>query len=170
MTTPANWRGSFQSKYIEVTVAIESFEEWDIRPGDEFRFEKSPGSAADAVFIALYLGNAIVTRRFDNLLLYPEHTPVIANWHGQYRTDAFSTTVGELIKKRNAFFGRPNHTLSEQIKQKEANSKGWTIDWHRPCEGCDKRFKRKQRKQRFCSAICREIYKARQRKTQEHQP
>jgi hypothetical protein len=30
-------------------------------------------------------------------------TPVLAHWHGQYRTDGFSTTVAELKAKAKEF-------------------------------------------------------------------
>lgn len=39
-----------------------------------------------------------VTRRAADLLDLPE-TPVLAHWHGEWRTDGFATTVGELKDK-----------------------------------------------------------------------
>lgn len=71
----------------------------DLRPGSEFQITSSIGAKARATFIAALPGELRVTRRLSDLLDLPEDTPVIANWHGQYRTDAFATTVGELKVK-----------------------------------------------------------------------
>lgn len=68
----------------------------DVRPGQDFRLEAKPHNVAAGAFIALSGGEAIVTRRLSSILHLPDDTPVIANWHGQRRTDAFATTVGRL--------------------------------------------------------------------------
>ena len=54
---------------------------------------------AASTFTAITPERAIVTRRFTNLAKLPPDTPVVAHWHGQYRTEAFVTTVGELLAK-----------------------------------------------------------------------
>jgi hypothetical protein len=38
----------------------------------------------------------VVTHRFSSLAHLPPSTPVIANWHGGVRTEAFLSTVGDL--------------------------------------------------------------------------
>jgi hypothetical protein len=44
-------------------------------------------------------GELRVTRHASQLFDLPDRTPVLAHWHGQYRTDGFATTVGELKAK-----------------------------------------------------------------------
>jgi hypothetical protein len=68
----------------------------DVRPGDEFRLVVKPGNKAPACFITIVKGDIFVTRRLQDFLQLPLATPVVANWHGERRTDAFATTVGEL--------------------------------------------------------------------------
>lgn len=68
----------------------------DVRPGGEFRLQRKASSLADATFIALLDGSARVTRRLTDLFGLPDETTVLANWHGQYRTDTFKLTIGEL--------------------------------------------------------------------------
>ena len=70
-----------------------------VKPGDQFRFEKPPHQAAQATFITFHDEKYIVTRYVNNLFKFDDKVTVIANWHGQYRTDAFATTVGELKEK-----------------------------------------------------------------------
>lgn len=72
---------------------------YDARPGHEFQFDAKPTVMAAAVFVAITEEGATVTRRFSNIENLPDDTPVVANWHGQRRTDAFITTVGELKRK-----------------------------------------------------------------------
>jgi|HubBroStandDraft_6_1064221.scaffolds.fasta_scaffold725004_2 hypothetical protein len=76
-----------------------------LRPAGEFRFVTKPGYAAAANFIAIRDNEVIVTRRATDLFVLPDDMSVIANWHGERRTDAFLLTIGEL-KARAAEFGR----------------------------------------------------------------
>lgn len=73
------------------------------RPGKEFQLTNRPSTCAPANFIALTDGKAVVTRRLTDILGLPDETPVVANWHGTYRTDAFSTTVGDLRAKADSY-------------------------------------------------------------------
>lgn len=70
----------------------------DFRPEHEFQFENLPSNLAQASFIALVDNGAFVTRRATDLFDLPNECEVVANWHGQRRTDAFATTVGYLKK------------------------------------------------------------------------
>lgn len=74
-----------------------------LRPGNEFRFVNKPANAAAANFIAINGEEVIVTRRATDLFTLPDNVPVIANWHGERRTDAFVLTVGELRTKAAEF-------------------------------------------------------------------
>ncbi|MGA3006067.1 MAG: hypothetical protein ABSE20_30610 [Acetobacteraceae bacterium] len=51
-----------------------------------------------ANFIAIKDDEVIVTRRATDLFMLADNVFVIANWHGERRTDAFLLTVGELKK------------------------------------------------------------------------
>ena len=75
----------------------------DLRNGGEFEFTNKPGNMASALFIAVTDDGIVATRTFTTLVRYPDKTPVIANWHGQHRTDGFLTTVGELKKKATKY-------------------------------------------------------------------
>lgn len=75
------------------------------RPGKEFQLTYKPANCAPANFIAITDGKAIVSRRLNDILDLPDETPVVANWHGTYRTDAFSTTVGELRAQAKSYLG-----------------------------------------------------------------
>ena len=75
----------------------------EVRPGSEFRFENKPSNAAAATFAALVDGRLVVTRYAAHLFHLPDDTPVLAHWHGQWRTDGFATTVGELKAKAREF-------------------------------------------------------------------
>jgi hypothetical protein len=77
----------------------------DLRDGDEFEFTNKPSNLASALFIAITDDEVIATREFSALGRLPDKTPVIANWHGQHRTDGFLTTVGELKKKAAQYAG-----------------------------------------------------------------
>ena len=68
-------------------------------PGSEFQITSPPHHAAQAWFIAIGPEEVLVTRHLRDVLALPDETPVVANWHGQWRTDAFSTSVGELREK-----------------------------------------------------------------------
>jgi hypothetical protein len=74
-----------------------------LRPGCEFEYCAKPTSLAAANFIAIEKDEVIVTRRAADLFGLPDDTPVIANWHGEWRTDAFLTSVAELKSKAHAF-------------------------------------------------------------------
>jgi hypothetical protein len=71
----------------------------DLRDGEEFIFVKKPTVQAPSTFTAVTNDEIIVTRRFSNIGHLPDATPVIAHWHGQYRTEGFLSTVGYLKKK-----------------------------------------------------------------------
>ncbi len=78
---------------------IKAIEDDDLREGDEFRFTNKPNCKASSTFIAVRNDEVVVTRRFSNLENLPDDTPVIAHWHGQYRTEGFQSTIGALKKK-----------------------------------------------------------------------
>jgi hypothetical protein len=64
-----------------------------LRPGDEFRFINKPANCASSTFAALTGDGLLVTRRATALFHLPDETPVLAHWHGQYRTDGFAMTI-----------------------------------------------------------------------------
>lgn len=68
----------------------------ELRPAAEFRLTTKPGNLAAASFVALGGDVVTVTRRLVDLLGLPNATPVLANWHGERRTDVFLLTVAEL--------------------------------------------------------------------------
>jgi hypothetical protein len=68
----------------------------DVRPGAEFRLTVKPWNAAPATFVAVTSTEIRVARRLVSLFDLPDATPVVAHWHGQYRTDGFALSVGEL--------------------------------------------------------------------------
>ena len=70
-----------------------------LRDGAEFRFTSPTRNKAASTFTAILKNKVIVARCFDELRGLAPDTPVIAHWHGQYRTDAFLSTVGELRQK-----------------------------------------------------------------------
>ena len=74
-----------------------------LRPASEFQFVSKPTNAAAANFIAVKKDELIVTRRASDLFALPDDTTVIANWHGERRTDAFLLTIAELKAKANAY-------------------------------------------------------------------
>ena len=71
----------------------------DVRPSAEFEFTCEPRNMAQSTFTALTNGKLIVTRRFTDLCSLPDDTPVLAHWHGERRTDGFSTTIAQLKAK-----------------------------------------------------------------------
>jgi len=71
----------------------------EVRVGSEFRFEKKISHKADSTFTAILPDSIVVTCRFEELCKLPENTTVLAHWHGNYRTEAFASTVGELNTK-----------------------------------------------------------------------
>lgn len=66
------------------------------RPGSEFRLIELATRMSSAIFVAVWDGTIHVTRRLSDLFSLPDEAPVVAHWHGQYRTDGFALTVGEL--------------------------------------------------------------------------
>ena len=71
----------------------------DVRPWAEFEITAKPTNCASSTFAALTPEGLTVTRRLSELFAFPDDTLVLAHWHGSYRTDGFSTTVGELKAK-----------------------------------------------------------------------
>jgi hypothetical protein len=74
-----------------------------LRPGCELEYCDKPTNLAAANFIAVEADEVIVTRRAADLFKLPDDTPVIANWRGERRNDAFPTNVAELKSKAHAF-------------------------------------------------------------------
>ena len=66
------------------------------RPGSEFRLTAPARRQSSATFVAVWDGTIRVTRRLSELFDLPDEVPVVAHWHGQFRTDGFALTVGEL--------------------------------------------------------------------------
>ena len=80
----------------------------DVRPGAEFQFTAKPSNLAASTFTALVNGKLVVTRCAMNLFQLPDDTPVLAHWHGQYRTEGFAMTVAELKAKAEEYeSGKP---------------------------------------------------------------
>jgi hypothetical protein len=77
----------------------------DVRPGAEFELVCKPSNCAPSTFSALVPDGLFVTRRLTELFRFSDDTPVLAHWHGEWRTDGFATTVGEL-KARAAVWAR----------------------------------------------------------------
>lgn len=67
-------------------------------PENEFRLTSRPTTVSAATFVAVIPSGVTVTRRVSDLFILVDETPVVAHWHGQYRTDAFKTSVGHLKK------------------------------------------------------------------------
>jgi hypothetical protein len=83
-----------------------SFTGPDLREGGEFEFVVPPDRRAHSTFVApTSETEVLVTRRATDLFHLPDDTPVVAHWHGEYRTDAFRLTVGELKAKATVQFG-----------------------------------------------------------------
>lgn len=72
-------------------------------PGNEFRLTTKPSNMAQSTFTAITTDKAIVSRRLTDILSLHDDTPVIAHWHGQYRTEAFALTVKELKELAKAY-------------------------------------------------------------------
>jgi hypothetical protein len=68
----------------------------DVRPGAEFQLTAKPSNMAQSTFAAVLPEEIRVTRRLTELFDLPNDTPVLAHWHGEWRTDGFATTIGEL--------------------------------------------------------------------------
>jgi hypothetical protein len=80
------------------TIKIEGPHE-GLRPGAEFEFTASPSNKAPSTFTAITPERVIVSHYFTDIQGLPADTPVVAHWHGRYRTEAFLSTVGELAAK-----------------------------------------------------------------------
>jgi hypothetical protein len=77
-----------------------------LQAGDWFQFStKKPHVAAQANFCIILPDKVYVTRYAKALWQHPDETPVIANWHGERRTDAYATTVGQLRAKAKEKWG-----------------------------------------------------------------
>jgi hypothetical protein len=87
----------------------------DVRPGGEFKFVAKPHCAAPSTFAALLPGELRVTRYANSLFTLPDDTPVLAHWHGNWRTDGFATTVGELKKKAKEEFAGHSNPVTYQL-------------------------------------------------------
>ncbi len=74
-----------------------------LRSGSEFQFVSKPTVMASANFIAIKEGEIIVTRRASDLFDLSDQVSVIANWHGERRTDAFLLTIRDLKAKAKEF-------------------------------------------------------------------
>lgn len=74
------------------------------RPGTEFRLTEMANRQSSATFVAVSDGAIHVTRRLADLFGMADGVPVVAHWHGQYRTDGFALTVGELRSLAQATF------------------------------------------------------------------
>jgi hypothetical protein len=74
-----------------------------VRPGSEFQFDSKPANMAAANFIAVTKDELLITRRASDLFALADDTTVIANWHGEWRTDAFLLTVAQLKEKAKAY-------------------------------------------------------------------
>jgi hypothetical protein len=90
----------------------------DVRDGSEFRFSAKPDNAAPSTFAAVLPNELRVTRHAAQLFGLPATTPVLAHWHGQYRTEGFATTVGELKAKADLIYG-PD-ALDDAVKDAKA--------------------------------------------------
>jgi hypothetical protein len=75
---------------------VTSFVITGARPGAEFRLTEPANNLSSATFVAVRDGTIYVTRRLSDLFTMADEVPVVAHWHGQYRTDGFAMTVGEL--------------------------------------------------------------------------
>ena len=72
-----------------------------VRPGADFQFTAKPTNQAPAAFAALLPDELRVAKRAADIFGLPDATPVLAHRHGQWRTDGFATTVGELKARRS---------------------------------------------------------------------
>lgn len=72
-------------------------------PGSGFRLTTKPSNMAHSTFTAITEDKAIVSRRLTDILSLNDNTPVIAHWHGQYRTEAFALTIKELKELAKAY-------------------------------------------------------------------
>lgn len=69
-----------------------------MRPGAEFKFDDAPTSKLKAPIIAIHGDEVVATLYLNDLKRMPDDAVVIACWHGKWRTDGFSMTLGELRK------------------------------------------------------------------------
>lgn len=76
----------------------------DVRPAADFKPSACPDHKAQSAFTTVRDDGMLwTTRRAAGLLSSPDSTTAIAPWDGQYRTDAFVFTVGELREKAKAW-------------------------------------------------------------------
>jgi hypothetical protein len=99
----------------------------DVRPGQEFEFTAKPSNKATSTFTALLEGTLIVTKRAEELFNLPDKTAVLAHRHGEYQTDGFAMTVGQLKKKAAQWFSDHPETArdSGQAARRRSALKGW---------------------------------------------
>ena len=71
----------------------------DVRSGADYVLTAKPENLSNSTFCALTKQGLHVTRRLVDLFQYDDDTPVLAHWHGQFKTDGFATTVGELKRQ-----------------------------------------------------------------------
>lgn len=67
-----------------------------MRPGSEFQFADAPSRKAKAPIIAINGDEVVATYYVSDLKRMPDEAIVIACWHGQWRTDGFHMTLGDL--------------------------------------------------------------------------
>lgn len=101
----------------------------DLRSGDEFEFTCNPNNRAASTFAALTSDDLLVTRRATALFDLPDDTPVLAHWHGQYRTDGFGMTVG-MLKAKAVLWAKINNDPKalQQIRDAIRTSEVAAID------------------------------------------
>lgn len=71
----------------------------DVRLSKDFKITTKPANLASSTFSALTPDGLLVTRRLADFWGFSDDTPVLSHWHGEYKTDGFATTVGELKSK-----------------------------------------------------------------------
>jgi hypothetical protein len=89
-------------RFGHTEMRIHGIKPGDLRVGEEFQFTNKPTSAAASTFAAVLPDELRVTRYASELFGLPDETPVLAHWHGNWRTDAYATTVGQLKAKAGA--------------------------------------------------------------------
>jgi len=89
------------------------------RKGAEFEFYDASLSMK-APIIALTEKAAIYGTSFKQIEHLPDETVVIACWHGQYRTDGFLTTVGELRAKAKPIVEKHESEKKQRAAERKA--------------------------------------------------
>ena len=67
-----------------------------MRPGAEFQFADPPRTKAKAPIIAIHGNEVVATYYVSDLKRLPDEAIVVACWHGQWKTDGFHMTLGDL--------------------------------------------------------------------------